>query len=155
MRATLAMVAQALADTRQPWWIIGSAAVALHGAVVTVADVDVLLYEDDARTILSALGIVAAAGEGTALFRSAVFGQWTVPPLTVEFMAGFRFHAADGWQAVAPATREQVTVEGHALFVPERAELAAMLRGFGRDKDLVRVKALCHPGGSGSAVLMV
>lgn len=155
MRQTLAMVAQALADTRQPWWIIGSAAVALHGAGVTVADVDVLLHEDDARAVLPALGIVAAAGEGTALFRSAVFGQWTAPPLTVEFMAGFRFRATDGWQLVTPVTRERVTVDGHALFVPARAELAAMLRGFGREKDLVRVKALSHSESSGSAISMV
>lgn len=136
------MVAAAMTGAQEPWWIIGSAAVALHGAEVTVADVDVLLHEDDARAVLPALGIVAAAGEGTVLFRSVVFGQWIAPPLTVEFMAGFRFRATDGWQAVAPVTRERVTVDGHALFVPARAELAAMLRGFGREKDLVRASSL-------------
>jgi hypothetical protein len=46
---TLARVADALAGARHPWWIIGSAAVALHGADVTVGDVDVLLGEEDAR----------------------------------------------------------------------------------------------------------
>jgi hypothetical protein len=54
---TLARVADALAEARQPWWIIGSAAVALHGADVTVGDVDVLLGEADARG-------AAAAGAG-------------------------------------------------------------------------------------------
>jgi hypothetical protein len=146
LHETLAMVAAAMARAAQPWWIIGSAAVALHGADVTVGDVDVLLGEDDARALLPALGIAPAAGEGTALFRSAVFARWTAPPLTVEFMAGFRFRAADGWRVVMPATRERVTVEGAALFVPGRAELVAMLAGFGREKDSERIKALSPSG---------
>jgi hypothetical protein len=146
LRETLAMVAAAMARARQLWWIIGSAAVALHGADVCVADVDVLLGEDDARALLPALGIVAAAAEGTALFRSAVFARWPVPPLTVEFMAGFRFHSRESWRAVAPVTRERVVVEGAALFVPGQAELVAMLAGFGREKDLARIKALSPSG---------
>ena len=146
LHETLAMVAAAMARAVQPWWIIGSAAVALHGADVTVGDVDVLLGEDDARALLPALGIAPAAGEGTALFRSAMFARWMAPPLTVEFMAGFRFRAADGWRVVMPTTRERVTVEGAALFVPGRAELVAMLAGFGREKDSERIKALSPSG---------
>jgi hypothetical protein len=146
LRETLTMVAAAMACAERPWWIIGSAAVAMHGAAVSVGDVDVLLDEDDAQALLPPLGIVAAAGEGTALFRSAVFARWTAPPLTVEFMAGFRFHSREGWRAVAPVTRERVTVEGHALFVPGRAELVAMLAGFGREKDVARIKALSPSG---------
>ena len=125
-----------------PWWIIGSAAVTLHGADVTVADVDVLLGEADARVVLSALGVTADAGEGTALFRSAVFGRWDAPPLTVEFMAGFRFRASGGWRAVSPVTRERVVVDGHPVFVPAKAELVSLLHGFGRDKDLERAALL-------------
>lgn len=146
LRATLAMVADALAGVREPWWIIGSAAVALHGADVTVGDVDVLLGEDDARAVLPVLGLGAAAGEGTALFRSAVFARWTVPPLTVEFMAGFEFRADDGWRVVQPVTRERVMMGDHALFVPGRAELIAMLEGFAREKDLERITALPSSG---------
>ena len=140
------MVADALAGARQPWWIIGSAAVVLHGADVTVGDVDVLLSEDDALAMFPVLGLAAAAGEGTALFRSAVFARWTVPLLTVEFMAGFELRADDGWCVVQPATRERVMVGDHALFVPERAELIATLEGFGREKDLARIKALSPSG---------
>ncbi len=136
------MVAAAMTGAQGPWWIIGSAAVALHGADVTVADVDVLLGEDDARVILPAWGMAAEAGEGTALFRSAVFGRWDAPPLTVEFMAGFRFRASGGWSAVAPVTRERVVVDDRPVFVPAKAELVAFLHGFGRDKDLERAALL-------------
>ncbi len=147
------MAAAAMARVAGPWWIIGSAAVALHGGDVTVADVDVLLGEDDARALLPALGMKAVAGEGTALFRSAVFARWTATPLTVEFMAGFHFRAGDGWRMVVPVTRERVDVDGAALFVPGRAELMAMLAGFGRPKDRERIKALSPEGERASPVI--
>ncbi len=146
LRETLARVADALAGAGRPWWIIGSAAVALHGADVSVGDVDVLLAEEDARAVLPALGLGVTAGEGSALFRSAVFARWDAPPLTVEFMAGFGFRAADGWHPVRPATRERVMLGDRALFVPGRTELIAMLQGFGRAKDFERIKALSPSG---------
>ncbi|MBJ6120342.1 hypothetical protein JAO74_00905 [Sphingomonas sp. BT553] len=136
-----------MAGTVDPWWVIGSAAVALHGADgVEVGDVDVLSSERDASAVLARLGVADVGNEGTALFRSAVFGRWEGPLLTVEFMAGFRFCGADGWRAVWPVTREAVMVDGFAVFVPGRAELAAMLFGFGRPKDLARAKALSPSG---------
>ncbi|KQU48318.1 hypothetical protein ASG67_12560 [Sphingomonas sp. Leaf339] len=132
-----------MAGAADPWWVIGSAAVALHGADgVEVGDVDVLLSERDAPAVLARLGVADVAGAGTALFQSAVFGRWDGPPLTVEFMVGFRFCGADGWRAVRPVTRELMMVDGRAVFVPAKAELMAMLLGFGREKDLARAKAL-------------
>jgi hypothetical protein len=107
----------------------------------------VLLAEEDARELLPRLDMAVAAGAGTALFRSAVFGRWPAPSLTVEFMAGFDYRDVGGvWRRVAPATREAIIVDGATLFVPAAAELAALLRGFGRPKDVARAMLLERVG---------
>eukprot|EP01042_Synura_sphagnicola_P034499 gene34499-44255_t len=50
---TLASVAAIMETAQEPWWIIASAAAALHGAKpITVADVDVLLSVEDIGRIL-------------------------------------------------------------------------------------------------------
>ena len=50
---TLAMVAKVTRVAQSHWWVIGSAAVALHGATqISVGDVDILLSAEDAKAIL-------------------------------------------------------------------------------------------------------
>lgn len=58
-------------------------------------------------------------------------------------MGGFEVRGPEGWCAVQPVTRQPIDWEGIALFVPARAELVALLRRFGRAKDLARA-ALLH-----------
>jgi hypothetical protein len=132
-----------MADAVDPWWIIGSAAVALHGGVpVSVADVDVLGSVRDARAMAARLGLAADAGGGDALFRSTVFVQLGGLPMPVEVMAGFDVMACGTWAPVWPATREWIAVGSGEVAVPSRAELRALLASFGREKDLARVKLL-------------
>jgi len=89
LRQTLVMVAHAMHDARDPWWVISSAAVALHGvAAVKVADVDVVTSVEDARRVMARLGVGPAKESASLMFRSTVFGQWKAPPLMVEIMAG-------------------------------------------------------------------
>ena len=136
LRESLVRVADAMEDARDPWWIIASAAIALHGAhPIEVADVDLLASERDAKALIAALGVVPAPPGGTPLFRSTLFARWTAPPLAVEIMAGFAVRTADGWQAVHPATRLEKQVDGRRLFVPSADELIAHCRLFGRPKD--------------------
>ncbi|BCA61916.1 hypothetical protein HMP09_1150 [Sphingomonas sp. HMP9] len=143
LRQTLVMVAQAMRNARDPWWVISSAAVALHGvALVTVGDVDVLTSVEDARRVMARLGVGPAKDAGSAMFRSAVFGQWTAPPLVVEIMAGFHVATAAAWTEVAPRTRVPILVEGATVYVPDRQELAEMLTLFGRPKDYERLRLL-------------
>ncbi|SFP36720.1 hypothetical protein SAMN04488241_101186 [Sphingomonas rubra] len=78
-----------MAAAREPWWVIGSAAVVLHGGTTAVGDVDILLSVADAGLIAAALGIVVGPGGEHPLFRSTLFFVWNGTPLTVEFMAGF------------------------------------------------------------------
>jgi hypothetical protein len=141
--ATLALVADAAAEAAGPWWIVGSAAVALHGAEVPdLRDVDLLMSAADARTLLARLGLPAAPGAPSPLFRSEVFGTWREPPLPVEVMGGFTLAAPSGWEPVAFATREPVRLAARTLYVPSAAELRALLLRLARPKDLARAKLL-------------
>jgi hypothetical protein len=143
LQDTLCAVARVMESARDPWWIIGSAAAALHGASpIAVADVDVLLGVEDARRILPAIGIEPLPGSENPKFRSEVFGTWRAPPLSVDFLAGFCVQVAESWQPVEPVTRLAIDLGGATVYVPERDELRRILESFGRPKDLARVRLL-------------
>jgi len=143
LRDTLRALAAVMAEAQDDWWIISSAAVALYGdAPIHVGDVDVLLSAADARRIFPRIGIAPLPEPGNALFRSDIFGRWDAPPLTVEFMADFRYCRDGKWIDVAPASRDRIDVDGATLFVPAREELRALLLSFGRRKDLDRAALL-------------
>jgi hypothetical protein len=146
LRHTLEMVADLAAPAHDPWWIIASAAVALHGAPVSdVRDVDLLMNEPDARRTLVRAGVEPRSDQGSKKFRSAVFGTWLGASLPVEIFGGFEFAGFGGWKHVLPETREPIAVGDKTLFVPSTAELRAMLIGFGRPKDLARAELLHSP----------
>lgn len=137
------MMADALEGARDPWWVIGSAAAALHGAKVSVtSDVDLLMSVADATRLLRTLNAPLHCRESSSLFRSAVIGCWTQPPLPVEIMGGFEVAANNGWESVWPQSRKPVDVRGRRLFIPSAGELKAMLVKFGRPKDLARARLL-------------
>ncbi|MEN2748394.1 hypothetical protein [Sphingomonas sp. T9W2] len=143
--AALAVVDRLLRQAQEPWWVIAGAAVALHAAEpVAVDDVDVLLAMCDVALIADMPGLVRKGGAGDALFRSAFYGSLPVGGVDVEFMAGFELSGGEGWQPVRPRSRVFVEVGGLAVPTPDRAELIAMLRAFGRPKDLQRVRLLAR-----------
>lgn len=141
--ATLRVIGTVMEQARDPWWIIASAAVALHGVDAgRVADVDVLLSVTDAKRVLPALGIEPQQGSAHPAFRSSIFGTWTAAALPVEFMADFQRWSGAAWVPVQPATRHAVKVDTVNVFIPDRPELQAMLAAFGRPKDLERLRSL-------------
>lgn len=143
LRQTLVAVADRLGSTRHDWWIISSAAVALQGGDPgAVGDVDVLLDPRDVPAVFAALRLPLVSGQGTSLFRSDWFGTWGGSPLPVELFAGFALCEDGRWNPVRPQTRRPVQVDGAVLYLPERAELKAMLLRFGRPKDLARAATL-------------
>lgn len=143
LERSLRAVAGAMVDAQDPWWIIGSAAVALLGAgSVTVADLDVLLSEADAARILPSLGLNAGPGGVDSRFRSTTYARWDAPELPVEFMAGFALRQGEAWVDVAPTTRAAHHLGDVVLYTPERAEMRAILQSFGRPKDLRRADLL-------------
>ena len=144
---TLAMTGELAAGAADPWWIIGSAAVVLHGgAVAQVKDVDLLMSARDAEQFLRRAGAEPKRGAASDRFRSDVFGTWTGPLIPVEVMGGFRFAVDGAWRDVELATREPLSIGGTRVFVPSRDELVRMLRAFGRPKDLERARILERGG---------
>ena len=142
---TLRSVARIMETARDPWWIIASAAAALHGAKpITVADVDVLLSVEDTSRILPVLGIAPYQGPPNPLFRSQVLAKWPAPPVPVDLMAGFEHRVGDEWHRVLPVTRKAITIGAATIYVPEREELRRIIAGFGRPKDLERARLLAE-----------
>jgi hypothetical protein len=143
LSASLNAIGLIMDQAHDPWWIIASAAVALHGADPGhVGDVDVLLSVVDARRILPAIGIELRQGSVHAAFRSSIFGTWTGTALPVEFMADFDHRSGEVWFPVRPATRQPIKIDGAIVFVPDKAELQFMLTAFGRPKDMERARSL-------------
>ena len=137
------MLVGIVADAGDDWWIIGSAAVALHGAdVANVRDVDLLMSARDARQLLERVGGRPRDSKPSTLFRSEVFGTWYDPPLPIEVMGGFSLKTGNGWRPVLLKSREERRVEGHDFYVPSVGELKELLRSFGRPKDIERALLL-------------
>lgn len=123
--------------------MIGSVAVKLHsGDPGTIADVDVIVSRRDLDALYQRLPLTDTREAGKPMFLSDRFGRWAEPPLNVEFMAGLTLSEDGEWHPVQPQTRQGFDVAGARLFAPEREELIALLRRFGRDKDLARAASL-------------
>jgi hypothetical protein len=122
--------------------VIGSAAMALHGAAVQVGDIDLLMSRADAARLLELHGRVPAEGSAHDKFRSEVFGRLELSGYTVEVMGGF--YVCDGaeWREVMPRSRTAFRVGGAELFAPSVEELIEMCRLFGRPKDAEREQLL-------------
>ena len=140
---TLAMVSEAASGASDPWWIIGSAAVVLHGRSIDhVKDVDLVMSAADGEAFLKRVGERPQSGKPNDRFRSLVFGIWTKPPTPVEVMAGFSVATPDGWRDVALSTHEEVVIQGRPVYIPSAEELVRLLRSFGRAKDHSRADLL-------------
>lgn len=135
----LAQVGRDLGPAQDPWWIIGSAAMALHGVQgLRVGDIDILASPRDARLVLARNNAAAAPGSASPRFRSEVHGSWHSGDWRVEVMAGFAVRQDDRWVPVCPLSR----LAAGPVFIPAVAELIAMCRLFGRPKDDARRKLL-------------
>jgi hypothetical protein len=145
---TLAALQPALAITQRRWWILGSAAVLLHGGDPgEMRDLDLLLDPADFAPVMTRLGLVPAAGSGDGQFRSAWFNRWDGGALPVELFADFWLCEAGRWHACKPVTQTMVSYFGQRVWVPEKTELCAILYRFGRPKDLARAAALAQVAG--------
>ena len=143
-RASLALVAETLADAEDDWWLVGGAAVALQGLDIAIADIDVLMSRRDVVRVIARLGIAPVEGVAIDRIRSEIWARWTAPPIAVDLMAGLQVRTGERWTRVAPGTRQAITVDGRTLYVPARPELIDILRLFGRPKDLERAEGLAR-----------
>ena len=145
LRDTLREIGRVASTFHDDWWIIGSAAIALLGHTTTVADVDLLVSDGDARALFAsrwATGMDHA--KGGAQFRST-YGRHTTTPLVVEVMGGLELLEAGRWYRIEPRSRIAVSIGNDPVFIPDATEQLEMLRRFGRPKDLKRA-LLLDPG---------
>jgi hypothetical protein len=143
LEGVLDLVARDCARLADPWWVFGSAGMALVGVPgLTPPDVDLIVSERDAATLLAAWNAAPAQVARSPLFRSKVFARAEAAALPIEIMAGFEAFSAGAWASVVPATRLAIPWKGGWLHTPQAAEQAAICRGFGRPKDLARVALL-------------
>lgn len=126
---------------RDPWWIIGSAAMALAGVPgITPQDVDVLCSRSDAMKLREAWSdhvdaMFRPADE--ARFRST-FSRFTHLPMPLEVMGGLEVMTASGWQALHVHEDLRIDIAGHAVRIPTLADQHRILLAFGRHKDLAK-----------------
>jgi hypothetical protein len=132
---------------RDAWVVIGSAAVALAGAPVEVADLDLLTSQGDAERLIALWNAELDSTYRPAAsdrFRSR-FARFLFPGMAVEVMGGLELHTVQGWVPVRVQHIEHVTCAGVAVPVPSRAEQIRILESFGRPKDLQRAQWLRAP----------
>ncbi|MGL5838620.1 MAG: hypothetical protein ACRCY3_08990 [Sphingorhabdus sp.] len=132
-----------MALSRDPWWIIGSAAIAIHlQQDVGVKDIDILLSVDDACRVRHQLAIPYMPARPHPLFASKEYFAWYQPAIPVEFMAGFSVCVQHQWHPIECRTRQSFVVGDERVYVPDIGELASLLKLFGRPKDLNRLALL-------------
>lgn len=127
-----------------PWVIIGSAAAALAGADVVVADLDVLTSIDDAerlKTLWKSRLNASYKPAGNERFRSR-FARFDFPAMPVELMGGLELHSADAWQPVQINQIVHVSCADVQVPIPAPSEQIHWLERFARPKDLLRAQLL-------------
>lgn len=140
---TLDRIAADGASLCDPWWVFGSAGMALVGVSgLTPPDVDLIVSERDARTLIELWGAEIVQAAPSPLFRSRIFARAAIAELPIEIMAGFEAYSGEVWSPVVPASRQERSWNGASLYTPSAAEQAQICRRFGRPKDLARVALL-------------
>lgn len=134
---------QLLQNAQDDWWIIGSAAIALHGVDVgPVNDIDILVSLRDAQALRKATGATNQASTGSNRFRSEVFLRLAFGGIPLEIMAGFAANYQGRWQAIQPASRQTFKLGNACVYAPTLPELVETLRVFARKKDRDRIKMI-------------
>lgn len=143
LELTLDVIARSGPGLFDPWWVFGSAGMALVGVPdLSPPDVDLIVSERDALTLIELWDAERVPAAPSPLFRSTIFAKAQIAPIPIEVMAGFEAFSDGGWSAVVPATRHHIPWRAGALFTPTASEQAAICRRFGRPKDLARVALL-------------
>jgi hypothetical protein len=147
VRAALAVLAPELdAFCVDPWYVIGSAALALHGVALMPADIDLLTSWRDAEAAMRHWADRRERSYAPAddhRFRSH-FARFRFSPLPVEVMGELEVHGASGWQPLRVAAWLDMGGDGVCLRVLTTDELQRILHGFGRPKDLQRAALLAR-----------
>lgn len=140
--ATLSALLPVAAQTfRDPWWIIGSAAMRLGGiAGIEPDDVDLLCSTGDADRLIAVWREhldTAYRPRGDERFRSR-FARFGHLPMPLEVMGGLQAATGAEWGPVRVEASRLVPLAGFAVPIPALPDQRRILRQFGRDKDLAK-----------------
>ncbi|MDF1599468.1 hypothetical protein PZ895_06710 [Mesorhizobium sp. YIM 152430] len=140
----LVEVAEAAPVGHDDWWIIGSAAIAASGIEgVKPEDVDVLGSSATLLKLLDHWQVASGASYPGGQFRSHPYVRVRLPGcLPIETMGDLHVYASGGWLPVRPATRVELKIAGHSIFLPTLREQIDILRMFGRPKDLAKARLI-------------
>lgn len=146
LRATLGAALPVLhCRCREPWWLIGSAALHISGVPgIEVHDIDVLVADADAVRLLAGWHERlddAFQPERTDLFRSR-FGRVDGFALPLEVMGDLKLRRDGEWQLVRPTDRILIRWQGFSVPVPSLPAQRAILESFGRAKDLAKAEVV-------------
>lgn len=133
---------------RDPWWIIGSAAMVLAGIPgIVPQDIDVLCGRQDALRLREAwkehVDTTYRPTDGTR-FRST-FARFAHLPMPVEVMGGLELMTETGWQPVRVQDDMHIDIAGIAVRLPTLEEQRRILLAFGRGKDLDKAARIPVP----------
>lgn len=140
-QTALRRITEFLSETADPWWVLGSAAMALIGVDPgEIRDIDVLVSASDAEALMTAYSLPNEADGGTEGFRSTYFLKPDLGDVPVEVMGGYQIRTAGLWTPVEPLSRQRITIDNAVVYIPNRKEQIEILKQLGRPKDLARLK---------------
>jgi hypothetical protein len=144
VRQALIEIAKAAPVGDDDWWIIGSAAIAASGIEgVEPDDVDILGSTATLLNFLDCWQVASGAAHPGGQFRSYPYVRVRLPGcLPIETMGDLQVYASGRWLPVRPATRVELKIAGHSIFVPTLREQIDILRMFGRPKDLAKARLI-------------
>lgn len=138
----LETLAEDMAESHNPWWIFGSAAVALHGSAEgPLKTIDVAVSPGDFRRLVATHG-PSNKGFSSPLLRARQLLSLEIDGVHARIMHVPEVHAQGRWHAIRPATRLAFRVNDATLYTPERAELIALLELAGTKRDLAAAARL-------------
>jgi hypothetical protein len=130
---------------RDPWWLIGSAALLLAGVDgVLPHDIDVLASERDADAFIARHADLQERDHrpaGDERFRSR-FARFRFAPLPVEVMGGLQVRRGEAWMPVRIDATRMVDCGGAVVPLPALHEQLRLFEWFGRDKDIDKARRL-------------
>jgi hypothetical protein len=128
----------------EPWWIIGSGALVLSGVeALEPEDLDVVASSACIRRVLERVGIAEIEPSAHDKFRSIPYQRIQVPDgMDIELMGNLQVHDGSLFCPFVLTSRIPVEVAEAIVFIPSIAEQIAVLRLFGRDKDLAKAMML-------------
>lgn len=141
--AAFRKTAEFLSDMADPWWVLGSGAIALLGLDPKgVRDIDVLISKRDALVLMQKHNLPNRADGGNERFRSDIFLLPELGDFRVELMSNYCIRHNDDWVVVQPSSRIKVQIADATLYVPALCEQIELLSLLGRPKDHHRIQLL-------------